>query len=60
MLPILEIISWHFSTRVEEHLGISFLTDLKLTSPPFNITRNYINNSDQNYNNDLKINQFSI
>ena len=34
--------SRHFSTRVKEHLGISVLSDLKLTSPPFSAIRNHI------------------
>ena len=46
---------------VKEHLGISFLTDLKFTLPPFSAIRNHINSLDQNHNNnDLSINQFSM
>ena len=53
--------SRHFSTRVKEHLGISFLTNLTLTSPPFSAIRNHINNSNKNHDNyNLTMDQFNI
>ena len=53
--------SRHLSTRIAEHLGVSFRSGLALTSPPFSQIRNHINESpDQHHNYNLNKEQFEI
>ena len=41
--------SRHLSTRISEHLGVSYRTSVPLTNPPFSAIRNHINTNHSNY-----------
>ena len=50
--------SRHLKSRISEHLGVSYRTGQKLTSPPFSAIRNHIDSSHHNYQ--ITDKQFSI
>ena len=50
--------SRHLSTRVSEHLGVSYRTAVPLTNPPFSAIRNHINFNHNNYT--ISPNEFTI
>ena len=41
--------SRHLSTRISEHMGVSYRTAVPLTSPPFSAIRNHIDHNHTNY-----------
>ena len=50
--------SRHLSTRVSEHLGISYRTSVPLTNPQFSAIRNHISFNHDNYS--ISQNEFTI
>ena len=50
--------SRHLSTRVSEHLGVSYRTSVPLTNPPFSAIRNHTHNNHNNYT--ISPNEFTI
>ena len=50
--------SRHLSTRVSEHLGVSYRTSLPLSNPPFSAIRNHTNSNHNNYT--ISPNEFTI
>ena len=41
--------SRHLSTRISEHMGVSYRTSVPLTSPPFSAIRNHTDHNHTNY-----------
>ena len=53
--------SRHLSTRIAEHMGISFRTGLNLTSPPFSQIRNHVSEEQETHHNyNINKEQFKI